>query len=292
MNLARFVKKCLTDPLAALVSAKLVVRSAYGFIYWKFRPGVPLIYHVPTGGRLRLTPGHSFTHAFWPGVDKYEPDVREALRYLLRPGHTFIDCGANIGYFSVMALGLVGPTGRVVAVEANPVTFELLRRNIELNGRGTPVHCAVTSHDGDVEIFVSDMGDVYSSLKVGGLVTGDTVHSHKVPGKTLDAVVATQKLDRVDVVKIDIEGAEMDALRSAPKLMAEQRPVFVVEYGTNTWPTFEATANDLLRLAGERGYRVRSFDPVARALVEPPPGTWESAYTNVLLVPNDAINAR
>src|SRR5207253_4151635 len=103
----------------------------------------PLRYRLPGGGLLLLEAGHSFTYCFWPGVDQYEPDVRAALRHFLKPGSVFLDCGANIGYFSVLAGGLVGPTGRVISVEANPVTLQRLQRNLAVNGFGTAVHCAL-----------------------------------------------------------------------------------------------------------------------------------------------------
>jgi FkbM family methyltransferase len=256
------------------------------------RPTAPLVHRLPTGGRLELHPGHSFTHCFWPGVDQYEPDVRAALLHLLKPGDTFVDCGANIGYFSVLATGLVGPHGRVVAIEANPQTFELLKRNLALNGCGTPVHCAVTTNAGEVDIFVSDMGDVYSSLRTGGLVTGDSVRSYKVPGRPLDEVVEDLGLDRVHVVKVDIEGGELDVLRSARRTMTQLRPVWIVEYGTNTWPAFGATAEQLLALVKDRGYEIRQFDLSARRLVAPLPNVWQSPYTNIMLLPNEKIGAR
>jgi FkbM family methyltransferase len=290
LNLARFLKKCFTDRAAAAASAKLVLRQFYGQLYWTLWPDQPLTYRLPKGGKLLLTRGHSFTHCFWPGVERYEPDVREALHYLLKPGQTFVDCGANVGYFSVMALGLVGPTGSVVSVEANPTTFELLRANLAANGRGAPVHRALTSDSGEIEIFVSDAGDVYSSLKKGGLVTGASVKSHRVRGQSLDSLVSDLKLDRVDVVKIDIEGAEMDVLRSAEVVMREFRPAFVVEYGVNTWPAFGATAEEFRALAAERDYEIKLYDPETDRPVDPGSEAWASGYINFLLLPREMMD--
>src|SRR6266446_1618018 len=145
MNPIRFLKKCLFDRSAAWLSAKLVFRSFYGQAYWALRPASPLRYRVPSGGVLLLERGHSFTCCFWPAVDNYEPDVRAALLRFLKPDDTFLDCGANIGYFSVLAGGVVGSGGRVVAIEANPVTYRLLERNLKVNGWGVAVHCALTA---------------------------------------------------------------------------------------------------------------------------------------------------
>jgi len=285
MNPVRFLKKCLIDPPAARSSARLVAREWYGKFHWWIWPDTPLMYRFPGGGKLKLYPGHSFTECIWPGVDRYEPDVQGALAYLLKPGDTFVDCGANVGYFSVMASDLVGPLGTVVSIEANPTTHELLAANLAMNGRGAPVHCALAAAAGEVDIFVSDMGDVYTSLRTGGLVRGDSVRSHKVRARTLDEVVAERGLTQVDLVKVDIEGGELDVLKSASQVMQQMRPTWIVEYGTNTWPVFGATPAQLLDLLTERRYVLRQFDARTRRLVEAPAAIWESHYTNLILVP-------
>ena len=285
MNPVRFARKLLTDPQAAWASAKLVGRAMRGRLHWGLSPRSPLTYRLKGGGRLLLEPGHSFTHCFWPGVDAYEPDVREFLRWKLRPGDTFIDCGANVGYFSVLAGAIVGKTGRVVSIEANPLTFKLLERNLKANGLADAVHCALTSQGGEVEIHMPEGGDVYSSIRTGGLASGPNMRSWKVSGRTLDDVIAEKGLDRVDVVKIDIEGGELDVLRSARRCMEQLRPTIITEYGTNTWPAFGAAAADLKSLAAERGYDLGLFDPQTRSIVPTTDETWGREYCNIVMTP-------
>lgn len=279
----------MTDPAAALRSAKLVARSFYSQWHWLRHPDAPLAYRLPTGGILWLDPEHSFTHCFWPGVDQYEPDVRGFLQSLLKPGYTFIDCGANIGYFSVLAGGLVGSEGKVVSIEANPVTYKLLERNLQANHFGTPVHCALTSQKQEVELFMPSEGDVYSSLRKGGLVNGDSVRSFKVQGRTLDELVQQLTLSKVDVVKIDIEGAELDVLRSAPNLLTALRPIIIMEYGTNTWPSFGANPEDLKELVHKHHYVLRLFNLQKQKLVPATEEVWQSDYTNLVLVPEERV---
>jgi FkbM family methyltransferase len=287
MNLLRFLKKCVTNPSAAWRSAKLVARDFYGQWYWRFYPNKPLLYRMPQKGILWLEPGHSFTHCFYPGVDQYEPDVQAALKYLLKPGHVFVDCGANVGYFSVLAGGLVGKTGQVIAIEANPITYPLLERNLKSNHFGTPIHCALTTQIGEIELFMPAEGDVYSSLRKGGLVTGDSIQSFKVQGRNLDDILRELPLTKVDVLKIDIEGAELDVLRSATYVLSTFRPIVIVEYGTNTWPTFGATPDGLKTLLREHHYELRSFDYQTKRFVETSEEIWKSSYTNLFLCPKE-----
>ena len=294
MNLRRFVDKCINDRPAAARSARLTARGFYGKWYWLLHPNTPLAYKIPGGGTLLLEPGHSFTGCFWPGgVDSYEPDVRAVLLHLLRPGQTFIDCGANVGYFSVMAGALVGPDGNVVAIEANPVTYELLVHNLNKNLTGIPIHCALGSSTDEVELFVPSDGDVYSSLRSDGLVKNSvTFRSIKVQSRTLDEVVEQLGLNRVDVVKIDVEGAELDVLSSGTKLLKTFRPVVVVEYGTNTWPAFGATAEALQAFARDHEYLIRQFNLQTLRFEPLQKDAWTSPYLNLVLVPNTSRQAQ
>jgi len=235
---------------------------------------------------LLLEPGHSFTHCFWPGVDKYEPDVYAAIVHFLKPGDTFIDCGANVGYFSVLAGGLVGSRGQVISIEANPITHRLLERNLKINGFGTAIHCALTSHPGETELFVPRSGgDVYSSIRKGGLVQGNDVESFRVPGQTLDEVLRLVGVKRLDVVKIDIEGAELDVLLSARRIMREFRPLILCEYSTVTWGAFGADKDQLLALLDEQNYRAGTFVLSEKSVRAVDDTVWDSPYVNIVLQP-------
>ena len=286
MNLFRFIKKCLTDPAAARTSAALVLRSIRGGIHWRLHPDEALCWRLPTGGVLYLERGHSFTHAFWPAVRAFEPELREFLLAMLKPGDTFVDCGSNIGYFSVLAGDLVGKGGRVIAIEANPVTHKLVSRNLAANGLPAPVHCALTATEGEVELFVPASGDdVYSSLKPGGLVGTENVQSHRVPGRRLDSVLREQAPSRVDIIKIDVEGAEMDVLRSATETLEKFRPLCVVEYSTSTWEAFGSTAEMLQQFAAAARYRISRIHPPPARVRPVTAEDWKSGYANLLLSP-------
>jgi len=265
-----------------------VLRSVHGRVFWSLLPNAPLEIRLSTGTRLLLEKEHSFTHCFWPDVDHFEPDVRAALRYFLKPGDTFVDCGANIGYWSVFAAGIVGEKGAVVSIEANPDTFKLLQRNLGINQFGEALNCAVTSKPGQFNLFVPrEGGDVYSSLKIGGLVREAGTESYQVEGRTLDDIVTALSIKKIKLVKIDVEGAEMDVLRASGKILNDIRPILIVEYGMNTWPIFNSSAQDLQKFIAEKKYRCWLYNIEGQNLREPKQSDWDSPYTNLVLVPQE-----
>lgn len=289
MHIFNFFNNCLCNQKAALSSVKMALRDLYGKAFWFISPCAFLQYRLPQGGIVLLKRGHSFTKCFWPDVDRYEPDVREFLKHVLKPGSVFIDCGSNIGYFSVLAGSLVGKEGTVIAIEANPLSHALLETNLKFNNFGTAIHCALTCDAGEVELFMPVEGDVYSSLRKGGLVTGKFVRSFKVLGRTLDDVVKELSLSKVDVIKLDVEGAEMDVLYSANRILSDFRPTIIIEYGTNTWIDFGATGEDLKNLVKKHSYLLKMYNLQNKILDDVTDDVWLRPYTNLILVPEERI---
>ena len=134
----------------------------------------------------------------------------------LRPGQTVIDIGANIGCFTVAAARLVGPTGRVLAIEPEETTFRQLQRNVELNrlGNVTVLRQAVAGSAGEI-VLHADSNRLFSSIyaEVNGRATtqgGDQI----VPVTTLAQLMDACGIARCDYLKLDCEGAEHDIVAS------------------------------------------------------------------------------
>lgn len=153
----------------------------------------------------------------------FDPDTLAALRRVLRPGDTFIDIGANEGYFSVIAAPLVGSTGRIVAVEPQSRLREVLRRNFELNGCPQVEHLATTVSDrsGTVDLHLAP--DVNSGSS--GLAAATR---YRVPTETVPTLTLAQLLEAVNpagapVVKMDIESWEYEAILGSPEVFLNGR---------------------------------------------------------------------
>lgn len=133
-----------------------------------------------------------------------------------QPGDTIIDVGAGIGEDAVVFSKLIGPTGRVIAIEAHPNTFACLQGTIERSGltNVVAVQCAIADREGTLTMSDDSEHLANSMLKTGGGV--------EVPAKTLDALLAELGIDQVDLLKMNIEGAERPAMAgmrgSAPRI--------------------------------------------------------------------------
>lgn len=142
-----------------------------------------------------------------------------------RPGQTVIDVGGHHGFFTLRAAARVGPKGRVLAVEAFPDNLQLLKKNIDANGLAWVSAVGVAASDSAGE----------AAFHVFNIVTGGSLVFK--PGGTEDITVAKETLDnilvqagvsRVDLIKIDVEGACLSVLAGARKTL-EQRPRLVME---------------------------------------------------------------
>jgi len=143
----------------------------------------------------------------------WEPDVSRTIQKNLAPGDVFVDVGANIGYNTLLASTCVGPTGRVVSIEAVPRTFSLLQRNLSINTSSAnvrAVNAAVSDQPGTLDLYevnAANIGAATTLASRGGTLTAS------VSALPLDHILTPDEQSRVRLIKIDVEGGEPPILR-------------------------------------------------------------------------------
>jgi FkbM family methyltransferase len=156
----------------------------------------------------------------------YEPAKYANIARYLPPGGGFVDVGANAGDFTVWAAHVGGPSTRVLAVEAEEENAHWLRRTVQRNGleaQVTVVNAAASDVTGEVELLVTAKSGTHSIVETelhSAIDAFRPVRRVSIPARPLDDLVEDAGLPRVDVVKIDVEGAEMLVLRGATRLLA------------------------------------------------------------------------
>jgi len=143
---------------------------------------------------------------------------------MLAPGDTFVDVGANIGYYSLLASRLVGQTGRVYAIEASPTILTLLRENIVLNHADNVEvkHAIASDHDGEQEFWLAPQAVRGRSTSVQSVASASGMQSEgRIRCGALTSIVPMDQLLNARLIKIDVEGAERAVLEPLVKHLRE-----------------------------------------------------------------------
>ena len=226
-------------------------------VFETFGPFQPVWTQVEPGMKMQLDPYDMVSRKILEtGV--WEPGSIQAVAEHLSPDGTFIDVGAHIGYYSLKAATMVGPNGHVISVEPNPQTLPKLRSNIEASHAGVasvwPVACAAS--ESTLQFFAapeSNTGE--SSLsKENASQEGAAPAAYEVRARPLDAIVKEAKLDRVDVIKIDVEGAEFEVLKGAAQTLDEYRPVLIIELVPEQLKSMGASVDQVTQFLASHGY--------------------------------------
>lgn len=186
---------------------------------------------------------------------EFDSAVFPPLKGALSPGATFLDIGANVGYYSILALDLVGESGNVHAFEIDPRPLRCLKRTVErFSLNQLHVHETAVGGTSGEAILLQDpeCGNSYISYV--------EPPGKKVPVTTLDEWSLLQGLARVDAIKIDVEGMELDVLNGAEKLIEQFRPTIVVEADAQHHIRNGTTIETLTQWLSTRQY-VWSFVP-------------------------------
>ncbi len=190
------------------------------------RPIEPFIHPLGiTNGRMRFVcdarDGIAREACF---MGYYEPQETVLMQNLLRPGMCFVDVGANWGYYTLLGADLVGPTGRVVSFEPHPTLFSLLEKNVSMNDlASTIMPMAVADQVGEMTLTGFDQED--GNWGVSKLVPSSERDKPQFRVRTglLETLLDDAAVDEVDLLKLDIEGAEALVIPTLYKGLARGR---------------------------------------------------------------------
>jgi FkbM family methyltransferase len=164
----------------------------------------------------------------------HPPAVHPAVLAFVPQGGVVVDVGANLGEWTVPLARAVGPKGQVLAIEPQQRAAAALAKTLAANAfaQADLLGCALGDHDGAAEFAVPKVTSV--SVDTGTAHLGPRAAGHEVVTvalRRLDTVAAERRLDRIDLIKIDVEGHERQVLDGAGATLARFRPVLVMETG-------------------------------------------------------------
>ncbi len=187
----------------------------------------------------------------------YAPLVVEAMKRYLRRGGVFIDVGANIGYLSAIAAGLVGIEGQIHSFEPVPAYYEKLHKFAEMNSRYVivPNACAVGEHAGSCTIYVTrEPGQ--NTLIPAYQREAEIISTLHVPLARLDEYIAEKNIALVSLIKIDAEGFEFPVLKGLETYFSstDKRPPIICEIAPRAYSLLGKSLSDLRNYMCRFGY--------------------------------------
>ncbi|MBI4872206.1 MAG: FkbM family methyltransferase [Candidatus Riflebacteria bacterium] len=223
----------------------------------------------------------------------YEPSTVRACRELVRPGTVVLDIGANVGAHTLRLARLVGPSGRVVAFEPTEFAFRKLHANLALNpelaGRVTPVQAMLTDRAGAApppEIYSS--WPLTSDSRVHAKHCGSLQSAAGARVVTLDLALTELGLERVDFVKLDVDGFECVVLEGARNTLEAWHPTIVLELVPYHLEEAGRSLDDLVAILQRAGYELFDLDtraPLPRSLEALQATCMADGGRNVLALP-------
>jgi FkbM family methyltransferase len=233
------------------------------------------------GLRIIINPDTEIGRAIYLS-GRYEPSTMHVMQRLLPEGGCFVDVGGNAGMFSLAAAAKVGVAGSVYVFEPSPREYKALRRNVELNALSnvTTLQQALSDSSGTTALRIAEvwhsghntLGEAFAYEDV------ETTDHVVVQMTTLDEFARDLSMDRLDLIKIDVEGAELKVLRGGRETLTRMRPVVILEL-------FDAA----LRKSGASADAVRAFfDDIGYTLLRIADATGSLAFGNE---PGESLSA-
>ncbi|WP_123909724.1 FkbM family methyltransferase [Chryseobacterium sp. G0162] len=186
-------------------------------------------------------------------VGDYEKNEIDYLYSVLQDGDTFIDVGGNIGLFSLNASRIIGNNGHVYAFEAFNPNYKKFSQHLSINNfkNVTLEHLAVADKNDYIEILYNES---YGNVGMASLYLEDFTAKEKVKSVILDDYVRNQKITKINLIKIDIEGGEFSALQGMHEILTHYQPKIIIEINNIALKNSNHSEEELIHLLVEKGY--------------------------------------
>ncbi len=211
-----------------------------------------------------------------------DPEL-EFVHQTLKLGGVFVDAGAYHGWYALVASGVVGKGGLVIAFEPNPDAYRVLAHNIAVNGRWNikAFNLALADTDGRVWLYKGPGDGAASALAR----TRGGEGREQVEVRRLDSILEELDLRQVDVMKIDVQGAEARLLRGAMETLRSWRPIIVFEVDPVAARDMGVPEREAWDVLAGLGYRFFRLSPTGPVRLTEFPTLQEGTFLNVLAVP-------
>jgi FkbM family methyltransferase len=212
-----------------------------------------------------------YKHEFLVGRKKsFEYPSMELFSSMIKRGDIILDVGANTGLYSVFYSKLAGETGKVFAFEPDAETYKILLKNLKLNNctNVVPFNYALSDKECIIEM-VSELandahlktGDAFKYMKESNNISPVSPGKNSMKAICLDSLEEIKNLEKINFIKIDVEGAELLVLRGAKQTLQKHKPKIVFELSGQLTRRFDYKPFQVLLLLHELNYSMDEYDP-------------------------------
>jgi FkbM family methyltransferase len=200
--------------------------KVYESVVWRWNRAIGRICFSVHGHAVTVLPGDHGISRELSVYQTHEPLATQLVKQFLKPGMNVVDIGGNLGYYALLEAQMVGDAGRVIAIEPVAANFAQLSKNVEANGyRNIYLHnVAIGTSNGTVPMYLSKKSNWHSLHPVPWETREITVRV-----STLDALLAQHELHSVDLIRMDLEGYEVEVIRGMAETIKNYSPRLLVE---------------------------------------------------------------
>lgn len=245
-------------------------------------------------------------------LGQYERESTSVIKKIVRPGMICLDVGANIGYITRLLSDLVGHNGKVIAIEPHPKLFDILKKNTQKMRNVELANVAITDHEGTITLFdgllsagttsivpddelASYLQSKYTDDETPRIKKGVETVTYKVATSTIDMLVNKMGISEVGFIKMDIEGAEILAIRGSRTIIGNSPNLsMMIEYNSRNQKKAGFLLQEFVETLREAGFNeilgigddgvFFSFDPLVDLVDEGV--NLDMACTNLLVMKN------
>ncbi len=261
--------------------------SSYVYRWFRWFPGAPALVRLPTGVWWLMDADFICDSIFGKGYENAESSF---MRRFVKPGMTVLDVGAHRGFHSLLLSKRVGGHGRLLCFEPSPADAKRLRLHLKINScRNAEVfEYALGEDDGSADLYTVPKNSVLNSLRPPD--TEFQTSTKRVAVRKLDDALSQAHVERVNFVKLDVEGGELGVLKGAQRLLSSTpRPLIlceVLEQRTRPWGYPPRLIIEYLR---QKGFVWFELNDKAKLL--PIPSTQSEFNGNFVAVPSESLEA-
>lgn len=196
----------------------------------------------------------------------FERKETEIFISLLKPGMTILDIGANIGYYTLIAAKVIGEKGKIFSVEPEPHNYGLLCKNVNINkyNNVTAINKAISDREGKIKLFLDGNNFGCHSLSISNVK--NNMKCVEVECTTLDTLCRENLISCIDLIKVDVEGAEGHVFRKADTVLKQKNLKIFMEFYPDKLENMGMDSAGLLDKLMGYGFRVKMIDEINESI--------------------------